>query len=154
VVYDVQLLVNAVVGTGSTYPLLGRVPPTSSNPAADCLSIAFDADDYRLYSSPHILTDTARALHGLGVREEHVERYVDELVDIVATSGGQVVDPPRTVFDVPDYEDNPVLDLVVAVDALLLVSDDTDLTTLSPWYGRSILRPRDFVARVAAGRRR
>ncbi len=154
VVYDVQVLVNAVAGAGSTYPLIGRVPPATSNPAADCLSVAFDADDFQLWLSPHILANTARVLHELGARASAVESYVDELVEIVATGGGQVVDPPRAVFDVPDYEDNLVLDLVVAVDAPLLVSDDTDLTSISPWNGRLILRPRDFVGHVVRTRRR
>lgn len=36
---------------------------------------------------------------------------------------------------------NLVLDLVVATDSLIPVSDDTDLTELSPWNGRAILRP-------------
>jgi predicted nucleic acid-binding protein len=47
-----------------------------------------------------------------------------------------------------------VLDLVVATDSLILVTDDTDLTELNPWNGRLILRPRDFVDRVVQSRRR
>jgi predicted nucleic acid-binding protein len=87
------------------------------------------------------------------VRPAVIEGYLETIVEIVAESGGSVVDPPRSVFDVPDYEDNLILDLVVAVDALLLVSDDTDLTTMNPWNGRVILRPREFVARVLQSRR-
>jgi putative PIN family toxin of toxin-antitoxin system len=154
VVFDVQILVNALVGADSTYPLITSIPPSTSNPAADCLSIAFDADDFRLYTSPHILTNAARVLDELGLSTGLIESYIAEVVSIVTTSGGQVIDPPRTVFDVRDYEDNLVLDLVVAVDALLLVSDDTDLTAMNPWNGRLILRPRDFVARVVQARRR
>lgn len=154
VVFDVQILVNALVGPDSTYPLIASIPPSTSNAAADCLSIAFDADEFRLYTSPHILTNTARVLGELGLSTRLIESYIAELVSIVTTGGGQVIDPPRTVFDVRDYEDNLVLDLVVAVDALLLVSDDTDLTSLSPWNGRLILRPPDFVARVVQARRR
>ena len=153
VVFDVQILVNALVGPDSTYPLITSIPPSTSNPAADCLSIAFDADDFRLYTSPHILTNTARVLAELGLSAGLIESYVGELVSTVTTSGGQVIDPPRTVFDVRDYEDNLILDLVVAVDALLLFSDDTDLTSMNPWNGRLILRPRDFVARVVRAAR-
>jgi putative PIN family toxin of toxin-antitoxin system len=154
VVFDVQILVNALVGPDSTYPLIASIPPSTSNPAADCLSIAFDADDFRLYTSPHILTNAARVLSELGLSTTLIESYIAEIMSIVTTGGGQVIDPPRTVFDVRDYEDNLILDLVVAVEALLLVSDDTDLTSMNPWNGRLILRPRDFVSRVVQARRR
>jgi putative PIN family toxin of toxin-antitoxin system len=154
IVFDVQILVNALVGPESTYPLISSIPPSTSNPAADCLSIAFDAEEFRLYTSPHILANTARVLSELNLSANLIQRYIAEVVSIVTTGGGHVIDPPRTVFDVRDYEDNLVLDLVVAVDALLLVSDDMDLTSMNPWNGRLILRPRDFVARVVQARRR
>ena len=154
VVFDVQVLINALVGPESTYPLITSIPPSTSNPAADCLSIAFDADEFRLYTSPHVLTNTARVLGELGLSTKLIEGYIAEVVSMVTTSGGQVIDPPRVVFDVRDYEDNLILDLVVAVDALLLVSDDTDLASMNPWNGRLILQPRDFVARVVQARRR
>jgi predicted nucleic acid-binding protein len=68
-------------------------------------------------------------------------------------SGGGVLDPPRTVHDCRDHEDNLVLDLAAEVGALLIVSEDTDLTSMSPWRGVPILRPAQFVARVDAMRR-
>jgi putative PIN family toxin of toxin-antitoxin system len=153
VVFDVHVFVNALIGAGSTYPLISSVPPSTSNTAADCLSIAFDAEEFRLYASPHILANTARVLKASGLGSNVVERYVQALLEIVAETGGKVVEPPRAVFDVKDYEDNLILDLVVAVDALILVSDDTDLTSLSPWNGRLITRPRGFVERVLQSRR-
>jgi predicted nucleic acid-binding protein len=52
-----------------------------------------------------------------------------------------------------DCEDNRVLDLVVEVGALLLVSDDVDFTSMSPWRGTPILRPREFVSKVDGMRR-
>lgn len=153
VVFDVNVLVNALVGPDSTFPLLGAIPPSTDNPAADCLSIAFDADEFRLYVSPHILTNAARVLAALGISTTLAADYIGAIVDIVAESGGQVIDPPRKVFDVHDFEDNLVLDLVVATDALILVCDDTDLTELNPWNGRVILRPSEFVDRVMQSRR-
>lgn len=153
VVYDINVLVNALVGAESTFPLLEAIPPTSANPSADCLSIAFDANEFRLNVSPHILTNTARVLKQLGLSAGLIEEYVETVLDIVAVSGGGVIDPPRRVLDVSDYEDNLILDLVVATDSRILVTDDADLTALSPWNGRLILRPRTFVNRVTQARR-
>ena len=153
VVFDINVLVNALVGPASTLPLIAEIPPTTPNAAADCLSVMFDAGQFRLHISPHILTNTARVLSKLGLSAELAEDYIDAILDIVAVSGGHIIDPPRTVFDVNDYEDNLVLDLVVATDSRILVTDDTDLTELNPWNGRLILRPREFVARVAQTRR-
>lgn len=153
VVYDVNVLVNALVGPGSTFPLLEAIPPSSANPAADCLSVAFDANEYHLYLSPHIISNTVRVLQRLGLSAALTEDYIDAILDIVTISGGEVIDPPRRVFDVNDYEDNLVLDLVVATDSRILVTDDTDLTELNPWHGRLILRPREFIGHVVQGRR-
>jgi len=63
-------------------------------------------------------------------------------------SGGDIRDP-GSVLDLGarDFEDNHILVLASAVDADIIVSDDTDLTQLSPWQGRPIIRPRDFVTR-------
>ena len=154
VVFDINVLVNALVGPESTFPLIAAIPPSTGNAAVDCLSIMFDAEDFRLYVSPHILTNTVRVLRQVGISAALAEDYVEAILDIVAESGGQVINPPRTVFEVHDYEDNLVLDLVVATDSLILVSDDTYLTELTPWNGRLILRPRDFVDRVVQSRRR
>lgn len=153
VVFDINVYVNALVGAESTFPLIAEVPPTSGNPAADCLSIAMDADEVSLHLSPHILTNIVRVLKLLGISDALAAGYVEAILDIAAGSGGAVVAPPRKVFDVHDYEDNLVLDLVVAVDALILVSDDTDLTGLNPWKGRLILRPHEFVKQVVQSRR-
>jgi predicted nucleic acid-binding protein len=152
--YEFREHLDALVGPASTFPLIAAIPPSTENAAADCLSVMFDAEEFRLYLSPHILTNTARVLGQLGLSDALAEDYIEAILDITAESGGQVIDPPRTVFDVHDYEDDLVLDLVVATDSLILVTDDTDLTELNPWNGRLILRPRDFVDRVVQSRRR
>jgi predicted nucleic acid-binding protein len=154
VVFDINVFVDAVAGAQSEWPLLAEVPPRTANAAADCLSIAFDATDFRLFTSPHILTNVARVLRLSGATQAITVEVCEAVVDLVETTGGQVIDPPRAVFDVADFEDNLIMDLAVAVDAILVVSDDTDLTSISPWRGRiPILRPRDFVARILQGRR-
>ena len=154
VVFDVHVYVNALIGPDSTFPLLAAIPPSTSNAAADCLSLALDADEFSVYVSPHILTNTVRVLRQLGISAALTEKYIDTILDIVTGCGGRVIDPSRTIFDVRDYEDNLILDLVVATDSLILVSDDTDLTHLSPWNGRLIRRPREFVRRIIQSRRR
>lgn len=153
IVYDIHIWVLAAVGEDSTYPHIPAIPPTTDNPSADCLSIAFDAEEYAIFSSPHILENTARVLRELGAPEAMIEAYMELIYDTIEASGGQVIDPPRTVHDSEDHEDNLILDLVAAVDADLLVSDDTDLTPLSPWMGRPILRPHEFVGHVVQARR-
>ncbi len=155
VVYDINVLVAAFVAPDSEWPYIAQVPPSTGNPDADAFSIAFDADEFSLYSSPHILENLARVLADeYGVRRAQVERIVAAVLEIVETSGGAVIDPPRKAFDVVDHEDNLVLDLAIAVEATIVVSNDTDLTSISPWHNRiAILRPRDFVSRVIQMRR-
>jgi len=47
---------------------------------------------------------------------------------------------------------NPVM-FVVEVGALLIVSSDTDLLSMSPWRGTPIIEPAAFAAKVDAMRR-
>ena len=148
VVFDINIYVNAIVGANSFYPLIEPVPPKSENPSADCLSLAFDGDHFALFASPHILENVARVLvQSFGVKTKTAEAYIELLLEIIAESGGAVIEPARKVFDVKDFEDNLVLDLVVASNALILVTADTDLTSLSPWNGRVLMRPQEFVNR-------
>jgi len=154
IVFDINVLVQAIAGPASEWPLLMSVPPSTDNAAADCLSIAFDSRDLALYASPHILTNLARVLRHVGVSDPTVLAACDAVLDLIEVTGGAVIDPPRTVFDIADYEDNLIMDLAVAVDAILVVSDDTDLTALSPWHDRiPILRPHEFVRRTLQARR-
>lgn len=74
-------------------------------------------------------------------------------MEIGEASGGRVLEPEIRVSDCEDFEDNRVLELAVAADADLLVSDDDHLTRLSPWRGIPIVRPREFAGRIDAARR-
>lgn len=154
IVFDIHVWVLAITGENSTFPRIPAIPPTSGNPSADCLSIAFDAEEFAVWASPHTLENTARVLRGLGVGDTVVNDYVEAILDVIDASGGQAVDPSRVAFDSEDFEDNLILDLAIAADALIVVSDDTDLTMLSPWNGRLILRPFQFVEHVVKSRRR
>jgi predicted nucleic acid-binding protein len=60
---------------------------------------------------------------------------------------------PQTVGDCPDWEDNRILDLAAAVGAFMIMSADTDLTSMSPWRGRPIIEPPQFASLVDAARR-
>lgn len=154
VVYDVNVLVGAAVGGNSPFRSWPSPPPTSGNAFADCLGIIVDGAEFALWSSPHILENTGRVLvKGFLWEAEIVERFLSLLVQAAEHSGGGVVDPPATVTDCADHEDNAILDLAAEVGALLIVSDDVDLTSMSPWRGTPILRPREFTAKVDGMRR-
>jgi len=153
-VYDVNVLVGAAAGGNSPYRSWPSPPPTWGNPFADCLGVIVDAAGFALWLSPHLLDSTARVLDkGLNWDQDHIERFLSVLIRVAAHSGGGLVDPPAAVTDCPDWEDNRVLDLAAEVGALLIVSDDVDLTSMSPWRGTPVLRPRDFVAKVDGMRR-
>jgi len=153
VVLDINVLVQAVLAGKSTFDTWPAIPPTTRNPAADCVGVLNDCREFALWLSPHILADTARVLNEAGVDTAVIEEYIEVLTEIAHESGGGVLDPPRTVFDCPDHEDNMILDLAADVGAVMIVSDDTDLTSMSPWRATPILRPADFASRVDATRR-
>jgi predicted nucleic acid-binding protein len=154
VVFDVNILVAAVHGGDQEFCSWPSPPPVSENAAADCLGIANDAREFALWLSPHILRNTARALtEGLGWANDRVTEYVSILVEIAQVSGGGVLEPDCVVGDCPDYEDNRILELAYASGAILIVSEDKDLTSMSPWRGIPVVRPREFASRVDVMRR-
>lgn len=154
VVFDVNVLVPAIATGNSPYLSWPSPPPTSGNPFADCLGVINDAAEFALWLSPHILDNTVRVLTAVvGTPKDEAEDYREILVEMAEASDGGVLTPPRTVHDCPDHEDNLVLDLAAEVGALLIISEDTDLTAMSPWRGVPILRTREFVGRVDAMRR-
>jgi predicted nucleic acid-binding protein len=154
VVFDVNVLVQAIASGNSPYLSWPSPPPTSGNPFADCLGVINDAAEFALWLSPHILDNTVRVLMTVvGTPKEEAEDYREILIEMADASGGGVLTPPRTVHDCPDHEDNLVLDLAVEIGALLIVSEDADLTSMSPWRGVPVVRTRQFVGRVDAMRR-
>lgn len=154
VVFDVNVLVQAIASGNSPYVSWPSPPPTSGNPFADCLGVINDAAEFALWLSPHIVANTTRVLAVVvGTPKEDTDAYQEILIEMADASGGGVPDPPRTVHDCRDHEDNLVLDLAAEVGALLIVSEDADLTSMSPWRGVPILRAAQFVARVDAMRR-
>ena len=154
VVYDVNILVGAAAGGNSPFRSWPSPPPTSGNPYADCLGIMVDAAEFSLWLSPHLLGNTERVLDkALNWEPERIAQYLRVLLRVAEHTGGGHLEPPSTVHDCADWEDNRVLDLAADVGALLIVSEDADLTSLSPWRGTPILTAREFVAKVDAMRR-
>lgn len=82
-----------------------------------------------------------------------MEDYLALLVDIADASGGRMVEPGVTVTDCDDFEDNRILECVLACGAVMIVSDDDDLLRLSPWRGCVIVTTAEFVGRTDAMRR-
>jgi predicted nucleic acid-binding protein len=155
VVYDVNMLVTAIASGNSPFRSWPSPPPTSGNASADCVGIVVDAAEFALWLSPHILDNVRRVLEDLLKWERpHAQAYVEVISQAAEHSGGGLLaDVPRTVHDCPDHEDNLVLDLAAEVGAMLIVSNDTDLLSMSPWRGTPILTPTAFAAKVDAMRR-
>jgi predicted nucleic acid-binding protein len=154
VVFDVNVLVLAAAVGESPFRSWPSPPPTSGNPSADCLGVINDAAEFALWLSPHILGNTARVLATvLKTPDEEVDEYLQVLAELAEASGGGITDPPLTVGDCADGEDNRILDLAAAVGAFLIVSADADLASMSPWRGRPIIEPPQFATLVDAARR-
>lgn len=97
---------------------------------------------------PVVVTGAAR---DQGIGRRLISRVVEEA--LARGYGGVLAEVPRTVHDCPDHEDNLTLDLAAEVGALILVSNDSDLLSMSPWRGTPIIGPTAFAAKVDAMRR-
>jgi predicted nucleic acid-binding protein len=84
-------------------------------------------------------------LHEAGLAEFTVSRALQDIADIVAFSGGSIVEPKRQAVNQRDHEDNLILDLVLQTDAVVLVTRDAELLDANGWKGRAILHPKTFV---------
>jgi predicted nucleic acid-binding protein len=155
VVYDINVLVTAAAGGNSPFRSWPSPPPVSGNASADCLGIIVDAAEFALWLSPHIITSIDRILAQLFKwAQPQIDAYLRAVGMAAEHSGGGIVaDVPRTVHDCPGREDNLILDLAAEVGALLVVSNDTDLLSMSPWRGTPIIEPAAFAAKVDAMRR-
>lgn len=154
VVFDVNVLAAAIKGGDHPYQSWPSPPPTSRNPHADCLGVINDAAEFTLRLSPHILSNVARVQSDvLGLDGKHIDDYIQVLTELATASGGDHTDPPQTVGDCPDWEDNRILDLAAEIEAWVIVSADNDLVQMSPWRGRPIVEPRQFASLVDASRR-
>jgi predicted nucleic acid-binding protein len=154
VVFDVNVLVLAVAVDESPFRSWPSPPPVSGNPSADCLGVINDAAEFALWLSPHIMVNTGRVLvTALKTPEDEVDEYLQVLAEMADASGGRIVDPPQTVGDCADWQDNRILDLAAEVGAFIVVSADADLSSMSPWRGRPIVGSAQFASLMDASRR-
>lgn len=128
------------------------------NPAANVVGILNDAREFSVYLSEHILTNVVRVLagappEGYGWEADTAGKYVTVLADIARAGGGGIVEPHITVTDCNDHEDNRILECAAASGAVLIVSDDSDLLSMSPWRGTPVVTSTEFVGRTDAMRR-
>lgn len=153
VVFDINVYVDVISHSDSTFPFLSSVPPKTSNAAADCLSLALDDEDFHLYISPHILLNTTKVLRDeMKIDAKKVGAILTGFAEIVHCTGGSIVDPKRASHDQKDFEDNLILDLVRQTESLILVTSDKELLEQNPWNGRLILEPRQFVEQIVRSR--
>jgi predicted nucleic acid-binding protein len=158
VTVDVNVFVTAVAGGNDTFRSWPSPPPVRGNLAANVVGILNDAREFALFVSEHILANTVRVLcgappDGYGWEETRAEQYVQVIVEIAAASGGAVIEPGETVADCPDYEDNRIPECAAASGSVLIVSDDADLLSMSPWRGTPVLTSGAFVKRTDVMRR-
>ena len=153
VIFDINVFIDGLAGPKSSFPLIEEEPPTSGNWSADAISLAFDGEDFQLFASPHILRNMIRVLRTrMGYSEQFSAIAAETIVEIVHQSGGSIIEPRRHTSEIRDFEDNLILDLAVAVDALVVVTSDSDLLEMNAWNGRLVLNPKDFVSRVVRAR--
>ncbi len=158
VTVDVNVLVSAVAGGNDDFRSWPSPPPVRGNLAANVVGILNDAREFGLFLSEHILTNVVRVLvgtppDGYGWEEQQAEDYVAVLAEIAFASGGDVIEPQITVSDCQDHEDNRILECAAASGSVLIVSDDHDLLSMSPWRGTPVVTSGDFVKRTDAMRR-
>jgi predicted nucleic acid-binding protein len=158
VTVDVNVFVAAVAGGNDAFRSWPSPPPVRGNLAANVVGILNDAREFGLFVSEHILANTVRVLcgtppDGYGWAAKPAEQYVQVIVEIAEASGGAVIEPGETIGDCPDYEDNRILECAAASGSVLIVSDGTDLLSMSPWRGTPILTSGAFVKRTDTMRR-
>lgn len=153
VVFDINVYLDYILGDDGSWPLIPDVPPTTGNAAADAVSLAFGSR-FRLFASPHVLTNVARVMDEVGQSEKTIQGFIESVVEMCQFSGGAVIEPVDRDHGVDDYEDNLIISLAKdpAVDALVIVTSDTDLLDLGlRWHGRLIMTPGQFVKNAVGG---
>lgn len=150
VVFDVHVLVDAVTTDAGDFTAFPSPPPlTDDEVFAAGVGIVNDAREVSLFLSEHVL-DTLRYVLATdyGWDEQHLDDYEDVLLSAAKASGGGLLEVESTVTGCDDPEDDNILALALDAGAEFIVSNDTDLTSMSPWRGKPVMTPREFVQRI------
>lgn len=150
VVFDVNVFVDAVTTDHADFASFPSPPPLNDDELfAACVGIVNDAREVSLFLSEHVLDTLRHVLNTTyGWDEEHLDDYEDVLLEAAKASGGGLLEVETSVTECGDPEDDNILALALDADAEIIVSNDTDLTSMSPWRGRAIMTPREFVQRI------
>jgi putative PIN family toxin of toxin-antitoxin system len=112
---------------------------------------AWRQGDFLLATSDAILDDIKRALRYPKVRDQFgiAEANVQELIGslrryALVTPGDLAIEPAAR-----DADDDKVLACAIEAEADCIVTGDKDLLSLGAYRGIAILRPADFLARLA-----
>ena len=150
VVFDVNVFVDAVTTDRADFASFPSPPPLNDDELfAACVGVVNDAREVSLFLSEHVL-DTLRYVLSTqyGWDEEHLDDDEDVLLEAAKASGGGLLEVETFIAECGDPEDDNILALALDADAEIIVSNDTDLTSMSPWRGRPIMTPREFVQRI------
>src|SRR5262249_40267199 len=152
------VFVAAVTGGNDSFYSWPSPPPIRGNLAANVIGILNDAREFSLFLSEHVLANVTRVLvnpapNGYSWETDKAEEYVALLCEIAEASGGKVVQSTDTISDCEDHENNRILECALSSGSVLIISDDIDLTSMSPWRGIPVVTTADFVKRTDAARR-
>jgi len=159
-VLDVQIFINAVAHTGIP-EIWPSPPPLTDRRFIDTIGIIVNGSEFALCTGWHILDNIAKILNETYDWEKSlVDIYIKWIIDQCIFTGGVIIsdqDIRVRVDDSVDFEDNKVLEIVLASEADLLISDDGDILTLRSakhgWRGIPIFSPTEFAQSVSNARR-
>lgn len=162
VVLDATLLATATAFAGSSYRSWPDIPPTTSNPEADCISVIASSprhgNDFGLVVSERLLRQVADTLRAsVGLRPRDIDDYLLALLHFSRRSGGEIVEDRPSSTMLPAHLDIP-LSLAQQKQAVLVAAhpDLRALQNRGPEWGPdriALIGPREFSVRADAARR-
>jgi putative PIN family toxin of toxin-antitoxin system len=108
--------------------------------AAGRMLAATSKASWRIFTSPHVLTEIERVLERLGFSHR-----LALLTRMRARRRATLVEPASSRHQVPsDPDDSPILQAALVAGADFLVTNDADLLSLSSYEGLRILSMSDY----------
>jgi putative PIN family toxin of toxin-antitoxin system len=137
-VVDTNILIRAVIKPGGTVgPILRRLAQA----------------EYQLIYSQALVEELLEKLALPRLKDKYgiTDEAVADLVAVLALRGELVV-PDIAVTVCRDPDDNMVIEAAIAGQSDCIVSGDEDLLTLNQYEGIDLITPREFIARLDAGK--